>query len=62
MLKYLWLVLKYLYKYIWKIFLFQSAVYMYDDLHSLDNDSFLTSLETISEKDRFDFEWKYSNI
>jgi len=34
----------------------KSAVYMYDDLHSLDNDSFLTSLETISEKDRFDFE------
>ena len=36
---------------------FQSgAAYLYDDLHSLDNDSFLTSLETISEKDRFDWE------
>ena len=36
---------------------FQSgASYLYDDLHSLDNDSFLTSLETISEKDRFDWE------
>jgi len=32
------------------------AAYLYDDLHSLDNDSFLTSLETISEKDRFDWE------
>lgn len=36
---------------------FQSAAaYLYDDLHSLDNDSFLTSLETISEKDRFNWE------
>merc|ERR1711936_764211 len=33
-----------------------AAAYLYDDLHSLDNDSFLTSLETISEKDRFDWE------
>jgi len=32
------------------------AAYLYDDLHSLDNDSFLTSLETISEKDRFNWE------
>merc|ERR1712110_75718 len=32
------------------------AAYLYDGLHSLDNDSFLTSLETISEKDRFDWE------
>jgi len=35
---------------------FGKSAYLYDDLHSLDNDSFLTSLETISEKDRFDFE------
>jgi len=35
---------------------FGKAAYLYDDLHSLDNDSFLTSLETISEKDRFDWE------
>merc|ERR1712227_251986 len=33
-----------------------SAAYLYDDLHSLDNDSFLTSLETISEKDKFNWE------
>lgn len=33
-----------------------AAAYLYDDLHSLDNDSFLTSLETISEKDRFNWE------
>jgi len=32
---------------------FGKAAYLYDDLHSLDNDSFLTSLETISEKDKF---------
>merc|ERR1712032_926281 len=32
------------------------AAYLYDDLHSLDNDSFLTSLEKISEKDRFNWE------
>merc|ERR1711941_205717 len=30
------------------------AAYLYDDLHSLDNDSFLTSLETISERDRWE--------
>ena len=36
--------------------LFQSSAYLYDDLHSLDNDSFLTSLETISEKDKFNWE------
>ena len=35
-----------------------SAAYLYDDLHSLDNDSFLTSLETISEKDKFNWEWR----
>jgi len=34
----------------------KSAAYLYDDLHSLDNDSFLTSLETISEKDKFNWE------
>merc|ERR1712141_879842 len=28
---------------------FGKSAYLYDDLHSLDNDSFLTSLETISE-------------
>jgi len=35
---------------------FGKAAYLYDDLHSLDNDSFLTSLETISEKDKFDWD------
>jgi len=34
----------------------KSSAYLYDDLHSLDNDSFLTSLETISEKDKFNWE------
>lgn len=38
------------------------AAYLYDDLHSLDNDSFLTSLETISEKDRFDWEDRKSVV
>merc|ERR1712142_1324896 len=31
----------------------KSSCYPCDDLHSLDNDSFLTSLETISLKDKF---------
>jgi len=31
----------------------KSSCYPCDDLHSLDNDSFLTSLETISVKDKF---------
>lgn len=34
----------------------KTSAYLYDDLHSLDNDSFLTSLETISEKEKFNWE------
>jgi len=35
---------------------FGKSSYSCDDLHSLDNDSFLTSLETISGKDRFSWD------